>query len=97
MSNYWLHVLRQESTAASLTLAVSSFPVREGSSIPTANYDSWERLQTTLYAVGIHPRALKDAERSLVAGGFCTLKDIPLTHDQLAVLGLSNLPAPLAA
>jgi hypothetical protein len=97
MSNYRLHVLRQDSTAASLILAVSSSPLREGSSIPTASYDSWERLQSTLSAVGIHPRALKDAEQSLIAGGFCTFKDIPLTLDQLAVLGLRNLPAHLAA
>jgi len=89
MPSYWLHALRQESTEA-LTIALSSIPVQDGSPVPTANYGSWDQLETALLAVGITVSVLQDAGRSLTADGFCTFADIPLTHKQLATLGFAQ-------
>jgi hypothetical protein len=91
MSNFWLHMLKQESTAPSIVVAVSSFPVEDGSSIPTANYDSWDNLHHALLAVGIEARTLQNVEQSLAEEGFVTFTDVSLTLDQLTTLGFGNL------
>jgi hypothetical protein len=91
MPNYWLHVLKQESKAPSIVVAVSSFPVQDGSSIPTANYDSWDHLHNALLAVGIEACSLQNVEQSLAKEGFVTFTDVALTPDQLTTLGFGNL------
>lgn len=96
MANYWLHVLRQESTEA-LIVAVSSFPEKDGLSVPTASHDSWAHLHAALLDAGITSSLLQDAEKNLDSEGFCTLTDVPLTHGQLLHLGFGNLAESLAA
>ena len=93
MPNYWLHVLKQESTAPSIVVAVSSFPVQDGSSVPTANYDSWDHLHNALLSVGIAACTLQKVEQSLADDGFVTFTDISLTPIKLTTLGFENLEA----
>jgi len=96
MPNYCLHVLRQESTDA-LVMAVSSFPVQDGLSAPTANYDSWDHLQSALLDMGITSSVLQEAQRTLVADGLFTFTDIPLSRSQLVTLGFGKVAELLAA
>jgi len=84
-------MLKQESTAPSIVVAVSSFPVQDGSSIPTANYDSWDNLHNALLAVGIEACTLQNVEQSLADEGFVTFTDVSLTPNQLTTLGFGNL------
>jgi hypothetical protein len=97
MPNYWLHMLKQESNAPSIVVAVSSFPLQDGSSVPTANYDSWDNLHNALLAVGIEACTLQGVEQSLVDDGFVTFTDISLTPRQLTTLGFGNFANSLPA
>jgi hypothetical protein len=90
MSNYCLHVLSQESNQR-LTVALSRSAIPDGSSLPTTNYNSWHQLQTSLKDVGITASLLQDAERTLMAAGFCTVTDIPLACGQLMTLGFGKI------
>jgi hypothetical protein len=96
MPNYCLHVLRQGSSEG-LIVALSTLPWQDGSSLPTANYDSWNHLQAALLGVGISAGVFQSAEKTLMAEGFCTLTDIPLTCSQLAILGFGEITKSLAA
>lgn len=97
MPSYWLHMLKQESTAPSIVVAVSSFPLQDGSSVPTANYDSWDNLHNALLSVGIEACTLQDVEQNLADNGFVTFTDISLTPHQLTTLGFGNFADSLPA
>ncbi|HTM37781.1 MAG TPA: hypothetical protein VL156_13600 [Terriglobales bacterium] len=96
MPNYCLHILRQES-AERLIVALSCLPEQDGSSLPTANYDSWNHLQIALLEVGITAGVFQGAEKALMAEGFCTFTNVPLTYSQLAILGFGEVSKSLAA
>lgn len=90
MCNYWLHILKHEPHAEGCTLAASVSPTElrapEGK-IQTANYKSWSDLAASLSEVGVNSEMLKATKAALDSEGLETLREIPLSVEQLRKLG----------
>ena len=94
MCNYWLHILKDEPHVESCTLALSVSPCErdvDGTRLQTVHYKSWQQLSAALSKVGIGYELLQRAKFTLDSAGLETLREIPLSPEQLGVLGFKEI------
>ena len=93
MCNYWLYILKDEPHVESCTLALSVSPCEhdvDGSKLQTVHYKSWQQLSAALSKVGINCETLKCLKLTLNSAGLETLHEIPLSPEQLNILGFKE-------
>ena len=90
MCNYWLYILKHEPHVEGCTLAVSVSPTErntDGGKLQTVKFASWSELLELLATVGIRREILTRTQATLDSEGLETLREIPLSPEQLHALG----------
>ena len=93
MCNYWLYILKHEPHVEACTLALSVSPTErdfEDAKLQTKNYKSWAELFEVLTKMGIPGEILRTTKLALDSGGIETLREIPLSSEQLHILGFAT-------
>jgi hypothetical protein len=93
MCNYWLYILKHEPHVEGCALAVSISPterdVRDGN-LQITTFKSVTDLLEMLGKVGISSEMLQQAKAGLDSDGWETLREIPLSGEQLNMLGFKT-------
>jgi hypothetical protein len=94
MCRYWLYILRHELHVEGCTLALSASPYErdvDGAKLQTSTYKSWQQLSEVLLFAGLDPKAVRSTKAVLESEGLDTLRDVPLSPEQLRILGFHSM------